>query len=147
LPDEWVTVARDYFLSPDNLTYEHLRLAYRVTKELLEKPDFSVDIVFAKLDSEAIEDRFGGTSAAFDDCDPLGKMIKRWYPFLDVGAKLQAFRRLCRVAIFYHRYAVMGAVRSVFSMEKDEALRVKLLEILDKEDPSKVIHGKGVIPR
>jgi tRNA A-37 threonylcarbamoyl transferase component Bud32 len=147
IPAEWGLVARDYFLWADTLTYEDLQLAYRVTKALLASADFMANDVFAKLDSEIIEDHFGSSLAAFDDCDPLGKMIKRWYPFLNREGKAKAFRRLCRVALSYHRYSVMGSVRMVYGSEVDEALRAEMLVMLEEEDPTGVIHGKGIIPR
>jgi hypothetical protein len=146
VPDAWAIVAREYLLCPDP-GLSRLDLAYQVSDTILANPHFQAASVFANLDAGAIKDQFGTGHPAFDDCDPLGGMIRRWYSFLDGSAKLLAFRRLCAVAVEYHRYAVMGTVRAVFESETDAALRAQMLVIIDEEDPSKVIRGKGVIPR
>lgn len=56
------------------------------------------------------------------------------------------FRRPVRTAVNYNRFAVMGDVRQAFAAEADQAVQADYLAILEEEDPSAMIHGRGIIP-
>jgi len=101
--------------------------------------------VFDALESsdevQSIED-----GKLWDDADDVGSAYEDIYNVLGNDQKLLCFRRMCRVAISCHRYSVMHAIRRVYGDEDDEEIRAELLAILNKEDPTLVIHGRGIIP-
>lgn len=147
IPNEWATVACSYFLgSASPLTYSALRLATLVHAPLLSNAHFQVDAVFQRLNSEAIEGRFGSGAASFDDCDPIGSLIVSWYLHLHPSVRIDAFRRLCSMSLAYHRYHTMGCVRAAYAKEPDPVIRAQLLYHLDAIDSEKVIHGHSTIP-
>jgi hypothetical protein len=69
------------------------------------------------------------------------------YLALDKPRRLQCFRRLCKVALAFRRYRVMGDVRLAYGKETNAQTQTELRDILDEEDPRKTIEGRAVIPR
>jgi serine/threonine protein kinase len=147
VPSAWATVAGSYFTEADELQFAHLRLAFLVSEATFKHTRFPIDEVFGRLETDVFAARFDEGQATFSSCDPVGDMLVEWFPYMNPGSKQVAFRRLCKMAVMYHRYRVMSAVRTAYAGEKDPAFQARFLEILNEEDPEKTIHGKGIIPR
>lgn len=145
-PDEWARVASAHFLGSPSLTSEDLRLPPLVNESVLRNPHFQVDLVFDRLSTGPLHSHFSSGAAAFEDCDPVGSFIATWYPYLSPSNRTAAFQQLCDIAMTYHRYHVMGCVRSAFKKETDPVVQAQLVATLNARDPSKEIHGHGVIP-
>lgn len=89
---------------------------------------------------------FGTNTAAFSTTDILGDLIVAWYPFLNAKSKRLAFKRLVSTAVNYNRCKVMHQTRWFYHEERVELIIKELLQILEQEDPTKAIEGRGMIP-
>lgn len=106
----------------------------------------TADDLFERIEAGSALAAFNAGNVAYDDCDPLGRLYAALYPALDEARRLRCFERLVKTALGWHRYAVMGDVRTVYGSETDTAMKATLRATLDRMDPMKVIHGHGVIP-
>ena len=69
------------------------------------------------------------------------------YPHLNPQQRLRAFDRLCKVAVGLNRFSLMHDVRHAYRAEPDPNLLSSLDAILEREDPARTIHGRGILNR
>lgn len=110
-------------------------------------PPFDVNLLFDRIEPSSAIQEFISGNVNFDDADPLGELYVRLYPHLNATRKLLCFTRVCNTAVRLYRYSVMHDVRNVYRIETDPAIRARLMEILNVEDPGLIIEGRGVLPR
>lgn len=135
----------DYFVTGTR-DMNDLHLAYLLRQPVLSNPHFKVGLIYKRLYDDVIEPMFCRGLASFDDCDPLGTMLREWYSYLEEGQALELFELLCALSLQYHRYSLMGDIRFLIHRENDASRKAKLVAIVDRIDPAHTIHGKGVIP-
>jgi serine/threonine protein kinase len=137
----WPSLVRAWVARRTDFSQSDVDVLRRVRADVYAAP-FDTHALFDKLE------RSTGVSSlpSFEDTDAVGIVYARLYTTLDLPRKLACFRRICRVAVGHHRYAVMGDARDTFSSESDPNVRAQLLAVLDDEDPAKVIRGNDVIP-
>lgn len=145
IPNAWPRVARDYFLAPAP-PHGAIELARLLGPSTLDDAEFKIDLVFDALDAKVVAPAFDPGTALFEDCDPIARIYENWYSALDSVRKLAAFQHLARIALRYHRYPVMDALRGIYARESDVTMRDALKKCLDVEDPAHVVHGRGIIP-
>lgn len=144
----WSASCDHYFRSLPDISHGDLALARRLGDAVFDPSDCLIDAnaILEKIQTSSALASFEHNQASFDDCDPFGWTLASLYKMLSVDNKLVCFRRLARTAVQWHRYALMGNVRYVYSTESDQNVKAQLLQLLKEEDPSQVIEGRGVIP-
>lgn len=145
MPSSWSDACRVYFNQFSDMDNHLIDIAARLRAEAFAG-GFDANSFFDRVETGSAVAAFDAFNVSFDDCDPLGKLYRRIYGYIDSGRKIKCFRRLCRTAVRWHRYSVMHDVRSAFAQEHDPAIQQQLLGILAQEDAGNVIHGRGVIP-
>jgi len=123
-----------------------IRTMWRLDRSVFAPP-FDANTLLDRLEPSSAIQAFIAGNSDFDDADPVGELYSRLYAHLDPPRKLVCFRRICSTAVTMHRYSVMQDVRNVYGSETDPAIRGYLMSILDQEDPSHVVQGRGVLPR
>ena len=144
-PSSWPAACQLYFSRLAEIDQGTVELAACLRPEAFGA-GFDANGFFDRAEAGPALQAFDNRTVSFDDCDPLGDLYQRLYAALDTSRRARCFRRLCRIAIGWHRYSVMGDVRRTYALESDPAVQQQLLAILDQEDPTHEIHGRGVIP-
>jgi serine/threonine protein kinase len=144
-PRGWAKACRDYFETLSDFDYPHLVLASRLDAVSFAPP-FDAAAFFDAVEAGSALQGFNLGQMGYDDCDPLGSLYVKLYKHLDPARRLKCFGRLCKTAIHWHRFKVMGDVREIFRIEKDRSLVGLLLVALSEEDPGGTIQRRGVIP-
>jgi serine/threonine protein kinase len=146
VPSEWSRTARKHLARLVGTPYELFENLQHVTVGMLGHTSFDATDLFPSIDRGVFEPIFGSGSASFGSTDRLGDIVAKWIPHLAPDVRRMAYQRLCRTAVRYHRYYLMGYVRDLYGQEPDATIKQAYLDILQAEDPLKVIEGRGVIP-
>jgi serine/threonine protein kinase len=148
-PEGWAAFCNTYFanrIRRDLLGIGDIRAASLMSAGAFKDDAFDADALFDATESGAIAAFFASGKSSFDGVDPYGQYLFRTYGPLSESNKVRCYRRLVRTAIDYHRYELMGYVRTLYGGEANRLLTDKLLQVLVAEDPENIIQGRGVIP-
>ncbi len=143
----WWRLCDQYFDSKADFQLDDLHLAALLRHEVFSPGGIDACAFLRKFENSGAVAGFEQGLHGFDPTDYLGALYRTLYPVLDAPHRILCFRRLCKVAVDYHRYYLMDTVRWLYTIEDDENIRARMVEIVDAEDPAKTIHGKGALPR
>lgn len=144
----WPEMCSLYFKSVLDIDQEELELLAEINAGVFTDPGFDANAIFEKMELQSAIQAFeAGFGVSFEDCDALGEVYARLYPALSLDNKLRCFERLCKTAVQWHRYSVMGNVRKAWGKESNFVIEVQLMEIIDRVDPQKVIRCDGMSGR
>jgi serine/threonine protein kinase len=150
-PKGWAGFCSVYFakrIEKGLLDLHDLHLAAKLRVGLFEDEEFEADKIFEGIEiASSIGGFFRSGGSTFDGVDPYGSYLLNTYDALSNENRTRCFRSLVRAAVDYHRYLLMGYVRTIYAHERKQVLRSALLAILEAEDQEGIIHGRGVIPR
>lgn len=135
------------FLTSRPMDINAVQDASLVGPETFSDPGFDATKFFDLLERSSAIEAFATGTASFDDCDPISELYTRMYASLDSGRRKRCFERVCTIAVRWHRYKAMDDIRKQYQIESDPVTRRELVTILDRLDPSRIVQGRGVLPR
>ena len=137
VPREWIRMANAYVAELDDSS--RIEFCSRIGSKIYSSDQFDIAEAFGLLD-ESIGLLFDDGNASFEACDPVGRVLARWYPHLrSLPLKLTCFRRIVTLAVEYHRYSLMGQVRSILASVVDPEEKRRLQQGLKESDPTGII--------
>jgi hypothetical protein len=142
----WAELSERHFLALPDLGTDDIQTASKLPTDIFTE-GFDPQAFFDRLEASGAISEYESGDLAFSAADHLADLYHNLFEHLDASRRLRCFRRLCRTAIRYHRYSVMGTVRETYSLEQSASQRLSLIAILNEEDPERIIEGRGSIPR
>lgn len=146
-PPGWARASRAYIDSIGDMDAQLLPVLATLSGDVFADPGFDAGRFFGELEASPLVHRFRSRVATFDDADLLGNIYAKLYLNLSAEERKACFRSLVTTAVDFHRYHVMGLVRSVYGGEPSPSVRAELATILDEVDRGAAIHGRGILPR
>jgi len=135
----WPAFCNSYFarqIRTKALGFADIEAASLLTEVDFRDPAFDADALLDYVLGSQISATVRRRGLNFEAIDPYGRYLRLTYSALTVENRLRCFRELVRAAIDYHRYELMGFVRSVYASETELGVTAALVAILNKRIPS-----------